>query len=77
MKQPELTLEFAPGDSIFPTLGGRYIVTDVDYANEIVKCYRWSVYRAGEYDAEFSMVEALRWYAERDGECIRNPWSRP
>lgn len=70
MRQPELTLSFERGDELWDGVSW-VLVESVDYdkqtvtLNTLEKLYTVALYRA------------LRWYAQRDGECIRNPWSHP
>jgi hypothetical protein len=70
MKQPELSLSFERGDVLYDGIAW-VIVEDVDYdsqhvtLNTLEKVYSVPLYTA------------LRWYAQRNGECIRNPWSKP
>lgn len=66
MKQPELSLEFAPGDELWDGLRW-HVVDKVNYSVQAVVT-----------DTEVvSLWKALLWYARRDGVCVRNPWSKP
>ena len=70
MKQPELTLEFKCGDRLWDGLHWLVVDEVIDNMGYPFVCFTGSVKWA-------PMDVALRWYAERDGECIRNPWSKP
>lgn len=70
MRQPELTLEFKEGDRLWDGLNWLTVTEVVLHMGYPIVLFegttKWTV-----------MDVALRWYAERDGECIRNPWSKP
>lgn len=70
MKQPELTLEFKEGDRLWDGFNWMEVVDVVEHINYpfviLSGAVKW-----------VPMDCALRWYAERDGECVRNPWSKP
>lgn len=70
MKQPELTLSFEIGDVLWD--GTSWVrVEGVDYEKQEVTL------NTLEKVYNIAMHRALRWYAQRNGECIRNPWSKP
>jgi hypothetical protein len=70
VKQPELSLSFERGDILFDGIDW-VIVESTNYeTQEVLVNTLYSVYYV-------PLHTALRWYATRNGECVRNPWSKP